>query len=351
MNRDALNAELNIKLARAAELRGTDATDELIAVSAEIRSITDELAVIASREVIVPVAAPEAPKSLGTRAAEVLAGKPLGTRAVIALPFGGGDTVTQPSLVGGIAEKPYVAPKFIDMIATNPTSSDAVNYIREIGFDNQAAARLAGVAFAESDLTFDQVTEPIANVGHLVRAAEETLADQSALAGLLDRRGASGVRSKIGTQLLSAANTTNGVKSVWAAATSVDVTLTTPADVIDGILTAKTNRELAGFEPTIVTMTPTQFEAIQLAKNAVTGAYVAAGPFSGAYSTIWGLTVVTDANAQGVMVSDMNYCSLAVRSDGEVASDRDLASGMVAVRVQARLQLINERPEAHAKLV
>lgn len=356
--RDELNAELNIKLERAAELRGVEgATDELIAVSAEIRSIKDELDVLAAREAAVaPVESTvEAPKSLGRSAADALAGKPVGTsvevRGIIANPFGSGDDVTMPQQIAGISAKPDAPVRFLDVVPTAVATSDVVTYIKEDGFQNAAAARLAGSTTAESEITFAKVSEPVANTAHLIRVAEETLADAPALSQVIDRRGVSGLRTKLNGNLLASASETNGVKSIVAQATELEVDLAA-VTLIDAVLSAKTSLEEQGFVPTVVVMSPANVEAVRTAKLN-TGAYLGAGPFAGANATLWGLTIISDGALQGceALVADMTGATLYVREDAAVASDRDIVNNMVTVRVQARGQVAVERPEAFVKIV
>lgn len=356
--RDELNAELNTKMARAAELRGVEgATDELIAVTAEIRSIREELDIIAARDAAVaPVeAAPAAPKSFARAAAEELTGKPVGTsvtvRATIANPFGEGDQVTAAQQVPGISAAPVAPTNFLDVIPTAPATSDNVIYIKETGFTNSAAARLAGDPTAESLLSFDKVVEPVANTAHKIRVAEETLADQAALAGVISRRGISGVRSKLNGNLLASTSETNGVKSIVAQAAEFEYDSATTS-LIDAVLSAKSQAEQAGFAPSVVVMTPANVEAIRTAKLE-NGAYLGAGPFAGANSSLWGLTIISDAALQGcdALVADVTCATLYVRDDASVATDLDINTGMLTVRVQTRAQIAVERPEGIVKVV
>jgi HK97 family phage major capsid protein len=358
MNRDQLTAELNKLSNRSAELRSADAsTDEILDITARINAVRSEISVIDAREATTPVveSAPVAPQSFGRSAADVLAGAPVGTsttidRAIVADPFGEVSTadVTYAQQTGFVAgvDAPV---RFIDVLPTAVASSDAVTYVKETGFDNAAAARLAGSSTPESELSFTKVTEPIANIAHRVRVAEETLADAPALGAIIDRRGVSGVRSKLNNSLLGASNDTNGVKSVVAAAT----TKSYEGSLIDAILGAKSDLEALGFAPNAVVLSPANYESIVTSKTDA-GAYIGAGPFSGANSTIWGLTMVVDgALAAGVdaLVCDTTGATLYVRDAASVATDRDINTNLVTVRVQARAQVAVEQPEAFVKVI
>lgn len=361
MNRDQLMAELNTLASRSAELRSAESnTDELVEVTARIQAVRSEIAVLDAREaaVVVEPTAPEAPKSFGRSAAEKISGAPVGTtahieRAIIADPYGevsGAADVTFPQ-VAGLVVNPDVPVRFLDTLAVASATSDAITFVKETGFTNAAAARLAGADADESDITFNKVSLPVANVAHFLTVAEETLADAPALGSLIDRRGVGGVRSKINSSLLGAADDTNGVKSVVAAATELEYSGT----IIDAILAAKSDLEDLGFNPTTVVMTPTQFEAIATSRtDGETGSYLAGGPFGASTRTIWGLNIVIDsALAAGVdaLVYDASGAELYVRQDAAVASDRDIVNNLVKVRVQTRCQVAVTQPEAFIALV
>ena len=352
--RDALIAEQNTLVERISEIRSAEEvdTDALSAATVALESVRSQISAIDATITPAPVeaAAPEAPKSFGARAAEALSGSPIGTRAVIADPFGeveGAQDVTwaqQTSTVLG----PDAPVRFIDIVPVATATSDSLTYIKETGFENAAAARLAGSPAAESELSFDKVTEPIANVAHYLRAAEETLADAPALAEAINRRGLSGLRSKVNSSLLAAANDTNGVKSIVAAATELEF----EGSIIDGVLAARTDLEALGFAPTSVVMTPSTYEAI-VGTKLETGAYLGAGPFGGGNGTIWGLRMVVDGALTDcdALVCDLTGATLYVRNGADVATDRDIISNLVTVRVQTRCQLAVELPEAFVKLV
>lgn len=352
--RDSLVSEQNTLVERISELRSADEVDAdaVSAATVELEAVRSQIAALDSltpAPVIEP-AAPEAPKSFGARAAEVLTGAPIGTRAVIADPFGeveGAQDVTWAQQTGAVVA-PDAPVRFVDIVPVATATSDSLTYIKETGFDNAAAARLAGSNAAESELTFDKVTEPIANIAHYLRAAEETLADAPGLASVIDRRGLSGVRSKVNGSLLAAADDANGVKSVVAAATESVYTGT----LIDAILGARTDLEALGFAPTTVVVTPATYEAI-VGTKLESGAYLGAGPFGGGNGTIWGLRIVVDGALAGcdALVCDLTGATLYVRNAADVATDRDIVNNLVTVRVQTRCQLAVELPEAFVKLI
>jgi HK97 family phage major capsid protein len=356
--RDAIVTNLNKATEELDALTGAEErdTDAISGAVVNLEALRSRLAAhdALNTPATIEAATPEAPKSFGQRAADALVGAPIGTRTLLADPFGdasGAQDVTWAQNNPGIVTGPDAPVRFVDILPVASATSDAVTYIRETGFDNAAAARLAGSNAPESELSFEKVTEPVANIAHFIRVAEETLSDNGALGAVIDRRGISGVRSKVNGSLLAASNATNGVKSVVAAATTK--TIGGADELVDAILSAKSDLEALGFAPNTVVLSPANHEAILSAKNEV-GTYIGAGPFGGGNGTVWGLRMVVDgALAGGVeaMVCDTAGATLYVRDNADVATDRDIVSNLLTVRVQTRAQLVVEQPEAFVAIV
>ena len=356
MNRESIVAELNRASVKVAEIRSAEVldVDALSAAVVVIDSCRAELAAYDAKQTVIVETAPVAELSFGRSAADKLAGSPVGTnvaieRTLFADPFGaaGSQDVTHAQVTALVAQ-PDAPVRFIDTLAVAPATSDAVTYVKETGFTNAAAARIAGSPAAESALAFDKVVEPIANVAHFIRIAEETLADAPALGALIDRRGVAGVRSKLNSQLLATTNATNGVKSIVAAATQLLYT----GSIIDAVLSAKSSLENIGFAPSYVAVSAATYEDIMSAKNGA-GTYLAAGPFGSGNATLWGLNIVVDSALTGcdALVYDAAGATLHVRDNANVATDRDIVSNLLTVRVQTRAQAAIELPEAFVKLI
>lgn len=361
MNRETIITDLNVAAARVAELRAAEVVDAdaLSAAVVALDACRSELAAFDAKSApVAPAADTATVATFGRSAADKLAGAPIGTnvtvdRVLFADPFGndnGEQAVTHPQ-VAPISAQPLAPTRFVDTLATAPASSDAVSYIRETGFANAAAARVNGSPAAESEMSFTKVTEPIANIAHYIRVAEETLNDNNALSAVIDRRGASGVREKVDQQLLAGTSAANGVKSVVAAA-EVYTYDTGTQSLADAIFGAKTYQMDLGFDPRFVVVTAATYGALVSAK-AIDGHYLGNGPFGAANGTIWGLTIVVDSNLTDcdAMVYDNAGATLWLRDNANVATDRDIVNNLLTVRVQTRVQVAVEQPAAFIKIV
>lgn len=355
MTRDQLVADLNAAAAAVAEMRAAE-TPDYDAISdgvVKLDAIRSELAAHDQRETpnIEVAEAPQAPVSFGRSVADLLSGAPIGTtqkldRYLITDPTGTSldanvADVTWSDIRPGIATGPEAPIRFLDIVSSNSTSSDSVTWLQETGFTNNAAERLHGEGTAESELSFSKNTAAMVAIAHKLVVAEETLADQQALASIINNRAVSGLRERINGNLLAGSNVGN-FNSIRAGATAFTATET---DFIDQLVEAKTALAEAGFNPSHIVMSPAQWQAIMTSKTSG-GAYLASGPFASTADRLWGLPVIADGAFGGnAMVLDASSFSLWNRSGVDVGTDRDLNTGMVTVRVQVRLQATMERPE------
>jgi HK97 family phage major capsid protein len=351
MNRDQLNAEFNKLAARAAELRTADeSADELVNVTAAMRSIESELAVIAARD-----AAPAkveivstAPESIG--AAAVRAGLKTANRDqavtverdIFTDPFGGEGA--QPSAptqyTPGIAALPTLPTSILDLMPVVPTSSDSVSYYRQTGF--ASAVGLTGVLspYAQSEVTWEKVVTPVSKLGHSMVVAEETLADDSAVAALLNREGVRGVRESVEGFVIEA---------LLVGANSVE----DQGDLATTIRKAKTAAEVAGLPADTVIVTPQVREQLDLEALPANGGQ---GIYGNGVATIFGMRVVTSYRLTGtdILVGSTQATRLRSRQGIEVSSSNShdglfLKDG-VAIKARTRVAVEVVFPESWVKV-
>jgi HK97 family phage major capsid protein len=351
--RDALVADLNKATETLSSIRTAETADasEMTDAIVRVDAIRSEIAAFdAAAPAHIPAAPATASESFGRSAADRIVAAPLGTevklsRTLFSDPFANGNgeqdaTFTQNA---GVVTNPDQPLRFIDILPVAPATSDSVTYIKESGFENAAAARVTGDSTPESHLSVEKVVEPVANVAHRIKAAEETLSDSTSLGALIDRRGVRGVRAALNAQLVAAANTPNGVKSVVAAGTFVGRSGT----LINHILGEKLELIELGFNPTHVVVSPARFEEIVTA--ATVAGYVGNGPFGAGNSSVWQLPMVIESGLPAdvdAVVLDASAATLYVRDESSVKTDTDINTGVVTIRVQTRAQVAIEFPEA-----
>ena len=362
--RDSLNSEFNKLAASASELRVANSTDELIQVTAQMRSIESELAVLNGQDA--PVAKVElvASKSDTLGDAVVRSGissLPVGSSAEIEKrdifqgPAGGSAqpfTFQEPGAVYGL---PVLPTSFLDLLPVVPTSADGVRYFKQVLFTNNAdGVNGQLVALPQSEVTWTAVFAPVSKVGHYMIVSDETLSDEPALAALINREGVRGVREEIEKQLLATSQVNGSVFSLVTGA-QTETWDDEGQSILSAIRKAKTKAEVAGMPADFCVVSPAIRELIDLA--AVTDAG-GSGYFVGGPNTVFGMNLVTCYNIPNgieAVIGSTQAVRLRSRSGVEVSTSNSHAglfiTDGVAVKVKARLAVENVRAEAFVKIV
>lgn len=361
--RDSLTSEFNKLAAKAAELRGSESTDELISVTAQMRSIESELAVLNGQDA--PVSKVELVATTSDTLGDAvvrsgIASMPVGNSVEIekrdifqSMPGAGGQpfTVQEPGTVYGL---PTLPTSFVDLLPVVPTSADAVRFYKQVLFTNNAdGVNGQLVALPQSEVTWSAHVVPVSKVGHYMIVSNETLSDEPALAALINREGVRGVREEIEKQLLATTQVAGSIASLVSGAQSVawdDEGQT----ILAAIRKAKTAAESAGLPADFCVVSPAIRELIDLAAVTENGG---AGLFVGGPNTVFGLNLVTSYNIPAgieAVVGSSQAVRLRSRSGIEVSTSNShgslFISDGVAVKVKARLAVENVRPEAFVKI-
>jgi HK97 family phage major capsid protein len=360
--RDELTSEFNKLAARAAELRGTENADELITVTAKMRSIESELAVLDRQEGVAKVEVVSTTRA--TLGEEVIESrvfeKPVGSAVELEKRdiFNGPATTSGASAFIGLTDTPGIAAiptlptSFVDLLPVVPTSSDVVRYFRQETLTGGAGNSAQLGTLNKTDLTWSAQIVVLSKVGHYMVVAKETLADDPAVAALINREGVRGVREKIESDLLATTQVTGGVTSIVAGAQSE--TYSAEEGILVGIRQAKTKAELAGLPADFVVVTPAVREAIDLLAIPDNGGigYFAAGP-----ATLFGMRLITSYRLPtGVDALVGSTQALTLRSKSGVtvetsdSHDDYFIKDGVAIKVTAQIAAQNVRPNAFVKV-
>ena len=89
-----------------------------------------------------------------------------------------GNTVPA-SVLPGFYFDPTRTIRVRDFLPTIPTSSNTVRYVQEIAYTNNAAARIEGSAFGESEFRLDAVDAPVRSIGSYMTLTKEMFDDLS----------------------------------------------------------------------------------------------------------------------------------------------------------------------------
>lgn len=263
-----------------------------------------------------------------------------------------GDLVTTNRLPGVIAP-PDRRLTVRDLITPGRMDGNALEYVKETGFTNNAAPVAEGAKKPESSLKFDLVSTTAKVIAHYMKASRQILSDASQLASYIDGRLRYGLAYKEEQQLLNGDGTGQNLLGIIPQATAyADPITLADATVIDKIRLAMLQAQLAEFPATGIVMNPIDWARVELEKD-TTGRYIIGNPQGVIGATLWNLPVVTTqaiaedkfltgAFRLGAQVFDRWQARVEVATENE----DDFVKNLVTILAEERLALAVYRPEA-----
>jgi HK97 family phage major capsid protein len=246
-----------------------------------------------------------------------------------------------------------------DLLTPGNTTSNAIQYVKETGFTNNAAtvSETAGTTKPQSEIKFDLVTTAVTTVAHWVLATRQILDDVPQLQSYIDGRLRFGLAYAEELQLLLGGGSGTDLNGVYTQATafSAPTTLQAPTN-IDVLRLAMLQAVLAEYPATGIVMHPTDWATIELVKD-TTGRHIIGNPAAGGTNrTLWGLPVVetpamtvdkflVGAFRLGAQIFDRQDANVEISTED---SD-NFRKNLVTIRAEERLALAVYRPEAFIK--
>ncbi|MDX0218592.1 phage major capsid protein [Sinorhizobium meliloti] len=269
-----------------------------------------------------------------------------------------GDLIV-PQRVPGIVAPPQRRMTIRDLITPGNTNSNAIQYVKETGFTNNAAtvSETTGATKPQSEIKFDIVTAPVATIAHWVLATKQILDDVPMLQSYIDGRLRYGLAFVEEAQLLMGSGTGTNLNGIYTQASAYAAPVQIPATVtkIDIIRLAMLQAFLAEYPPNGIVLNPVDWATIELLKD-TTGRHIIGNPQSQAEARLWRLPVVetqamtvdnflTGAFDLGAQVFDREEANVEISTED---SD-NFRKNLVTVRAEERLALATYRPEAFVK--
>ncbi|MFK4047241.1 phage major capsid protein [Roseomonas mucosa] len=270
-----------------------------------------------------------------------------------------GDLIV-PQRQAGIVMPPQRRLTVRDLLTPGRTSSNAIQYVKETGFVNNAAtvSETTGALKPQSDIKFDIMTTPVTTIAHWVLATKQILDDVPQLQSYIDGRLRYGLAYVEEMQLLMGSGTGTDLNGIYTQATAYSapagVSVANPT-MIDQLRLALLQATLAELPATGMVLNPIQWAGIELTKDAA-GGYIFADPQGVAQPRLWGLPVVatqamtTDkflvgAFQLGAQIFDREDANVEISTED---SD-NFRKNLCTIRAEERLGLAVYRPEAFIK--
>lgn len=248
-----------------------------------------------------------------------------------------------------------------DLLTAGRTSVNAIQYVKETGFTNNAAtvSETSGATKPQSEIKFDIVTSSVTTIAHWVYATKQILDDVPMLQSYIDGRLRYGLAYAEELQLLNGGGTGTDLNGIYTQASAYAAPIVPTAagnlSKIDVLRLSILQAHLAEYPANGIVLHPADWADIELTKTE-DGAYLFANPQGGSEPRLWRLPVVetqamtvdkflTGAFQLGAQIFDRDDATVEVSTeDGD-----NFRKNMVTIRAEERLALAVYRPEAFNK--
>jgi len=276
-------------------------------------------------------------------------------KAITSLTASGGLLVA-PDRQQGVIAIPQRPATVRDLLAPGRTSSNLIQYFRELVFTNSTAPVAEGTRKPESNLTFEQRQAVVIKLAHFIKATTEILDDVPAMQSMIEERLLYGLRFVEDVQLLMGSGTGNNLAGIYTTATAYVAPFTVAGETnIDRLRLAFLQGELALLPADAAVMHPTDWAKIELIKD-TQGRYIIGNPQGNIAPSLWGRRIVTTLAMtagnflagnfrQSAQIFDRETADIVVSTENE----DDFVNNRVTILAEERLALADYRPEARIK--
>lgn len=242
----------------------------------------------------------------------------------------------------------------IDLIPQGTTNQNAVVYMEETTFTNNAAETAEAGTYPEAALALTEQSSTVRKIAVFLPVTDEQLEDEPQVRGYIDQRLPFMLRQRLDSQILNGNGTAPNLRGILNVA-GIQTQAKGADPVPDAVYKAMTKVRVTGRAlPNGVVMHPNDWQDIRLLRTA-DGIYIWGNPSDAGPERIWGLQVAqSDAITENTaLVGDFaNYSELATRRgiDVQVSNSHStyFTEGKQAMRADLRAALVVYRPAAFA---
>lgn len=260
--------------------------------------------------------------------------------------------LVQPQRLNGIVGGAFRTLRIRDVIPTGSTTSNAVEYTRELSFTNAAAETAEGASKPEATLTFELVNAPVRTIAHFIKVSKQVLEDSAALESYIDNRLRYGVELRYDAQIITGNGTGQNISGLTKSGNYTAFSPTTGESALDSINRAIYAAYAADYPPTAIILNPADWGAIERTKNGSTDQrYTVGNPTGVLGPVLWGLPVIVTNNMTSgkLLVGAFDISHQIFDRSGTVVEmfeqdDVNVQKNLLTVRAEARGCLATYRP-------
>lgn len=246
---------------------------------------------------------------------------------------------------GKVVESAQRPVQVLDLIPSTTTNQNAVVYMLESTFTNNAAEAAEGAAYGESAFALTETSSPVQKVAVSLPVTDEQLEDVSQIQAYINNRLTFQLRQRLDSQVLVGNGTSPNISGILDRSglqTQAKGADPTP----DAIYKALTKVRVTGRAvPNAVVLHGNDWQEIRLLRTS-DGIYIWGSPAESGPAMIWGLPVaLSEALTEGTgLVGDFaTHCQLSIRRNVTVkVSDSHsdyFTKGKQAIRADMRASL------------
>lgn len=259
----------------------------------------------------------------------------------------------------GIVDGAFRSLNVLDFVPTGTTAGNAIEYVKESSWTNDAAETAEAGSKPESDLTFELVQDYVRTIAHFIKASKQSLDDAPALASYIDRRMRHGIQQRLQSQILKGNGTSPNIAGLSASGRHTAFTPISGENAFDSINRAKYAVIAADYTPSVVMLNPADWGAMERLKSGTSDdRYLASGGAALSYINngltplVWGMPVVAsnDVASGKFYVMSSDAIQLFMRQGAVVEmfeQDGDnVTKNLITIRAELRAALAVYRPAA-----
>ncbi len=261
------------------------------------------------------------------------------------------DAIVNPYKLPGIISGAFRQLRVRDVLPSGPTSSNMIEYTRELSFTNRAAETKEGGTRPESDLTFELASAPVVTISHWLKISKQIAADAPALQSYIENRLRYGVELRVDNQLIGGDGLGQNLKGLNHADNSDVFAPTTGDTAIDSASKAKYQIAQADYAATAMFLNPATWGTIERTKDDDSGRYTIGNPLGQIVPVLWNVPVViTNAITAGkILIGAFDVAAQVWEREGVTiemsgSNDTDFVKGLVTLMGEERLALTGYRP-------
>jgi HK97 family phage major capsid protein len=267
-------------------------------------------------------------------------------------PASNSDVIVAPDRLSGIVGGAYRSLRIRDVLPSGVTTSNMVEYTRELAFTNNAAETAEGATKPESVLTFELASAKVATIAHWLKVSKQVLEDSAVLESYINNRLRYGVEKRYDEQLLKGNGTGQNISGIIDGGNFTAFTPEIGETALDSLNRMIEAVATADYAATGIIMHPADWHKIERLKVGTADArYVIGNPSGAMMPMIWGLpVVVTTAMTSGSAVvgafdiSHQIFDRVGVQVDMSESDDTNFQKNLLTVRAEARGCLATYRP-------